>query len=344
MVVDASALVTDLPVEMSGAGCGIEYLNHEINGGLYSQMVSDESFENLHNASTGLTTQWRAGGCCAALVAAGRHAPTLPAALNGHQFLRLECDQGAGATWAENRGTNRWGINWKQGRPYEGSLWAASSVAGPARLRVAMTCGASNTTHGRTLAEQNLSIPSGSAWAEHKLTLTPAGNCATAAEGGLIVQLLSAAAGSVSVDMVSLHPGAWGLYHGLPTRKDLATFLIERMRPAVLRMGGGSINARMLGDDNASNASGWGLGYTWRQQRGPRHLRQPFALVNPNIKQVTRQVSISSAVSCHDIAAIWVAFFLKMAAISLLTGVGDVRLPGRVPGGQCHCRDHRQRE
>jgi hypothetical protein len=50
ITIDADSVVTELPPEMSGAGCGIEYLNHEIDGGLYSQLVLDESFEYAYNA------------------------------------------------------------------------------------------------------------------------------------------------------------------------------------------------------------------------------------------------------------------------------------------------------
>lgn len=96
--------------------------------------------------------------------------------------------------------------------------------------------------------------------------------------------------------------------------------------PSILRMGGGTVNARQLGDDNATNAAGcmtslplvvgggvyyrsavvhaaatspcapltlklmmmlshrcskalcirWGLGYSWKNMRGPAWQRQPM--------------------------------------------------------------------
>ena len=39
------------------------------------------------------------------------------------------------------------------------------------------------------------------------------------------------------------------------------------------------------------------------------------------ITAVKREGSAIGPASCHDIAAIWIAFFLKMPAASLLTGV-----------------------
>eukprot|EP01051_Picozoa_sp_SAG22_P021994 SAG22_NODE_5089_length_1089_cov_0.812121_2_plen_224_part_01 len=137
--VDAAAVVAVLPAEMSGAGCGIEYLNHEIDGGLFAQMVADESFELPPNASTGLTTQWvgsaRAG---AALV------QDAGGALNGRQYLRLtrppSPSLASDSAWAENRGLNRWGVRWQPGRNYEGSLWIANPGQVPAAVRVALVC------------------------------------------------------------------------------------------------------------------------------------------------------------------------------------------------------------
>ena len=57
--VDMSAVVTELPEAMNGGGCGIEFIEHEIMGGFYSQLVVGESFEEPHNASTGISTQCR---------------------------------------------------------------------------------------------------------------------------------------------------------------------------------------------------------------------------------------------------------------------------------------------
>ena len=55
-------VVTEVPVEMNGAGCGIEFIEHEIYGGLSSQLVVGESFEEPFNASTGISVQWAIGG------------------------------------------------------------------------------------------------------------------------------------------------------------------------------------------------------------------------------------------------------------------------------------------
>ena len=55
LTVNASDILVKLPPSMNGGGCGIEFIEHEIYGGLYSQMLLDESFEQVANASTGVT-------------------------------------------------------------------------------------------------------------------------------------------------------------------------------------------------------------------------------------------------------------------------------------------------
>ena len=245
IAIDATDIVARLPVEMSGAGCGIEYLNHEINGGLYSQLITDESFENKYNATTGLTTQWLAAKT---VITNTTKALGALEALNGHQFLSLQ-----GGAFVENRGVNRWGQNWQAGKMYTGSVFLASTgVSNSATkvndrslarttVRVALTCSANYTSTGNDLAERLLSIPAQlTGWQEYHFNLTASGSCATAAEGGFVIEVVDTAArgsqSAVAVDFVTLHPGEWGLYRGLPVRKDLAEALIDRMRPSVLRL------------------------------------------------------------------------------------------------------------
>jgi hypothetical protein len=58
VTVNTSANVATITPHMTG--CGLEDINHELNGGLYSQMVLDESFETTTNAS--LRNRSLAGG------------------------------------------------------------------------------------------------------------------------------------------------------------------------------------------------------------------------------------------------------------------------------------------
>ena len=99
--------------------------------------------------------------------------------------------------------------------------------------------------------------------------------------------------GAVGIDLVFLQlADPAERYHGLPTSKPLATQLIDDLQPGVLRMGGGSINARVLGDMDAKNATAWGRGYSWLRQRGAN--RPPCMNLDPNIKIAKDRVSISS--------------------------------------------------
>ena len=295
-----AAIVAELPPEMSGAGCGIEYLNHEIDGGLYSQLILDESFEYSFNASTGLTDQWLAGAGRGSGSSAMLMTRQGSAALNGRQYVQLATGgSGAGVeAWAENRGVNRWGLNWQDSRNYEGSLWLSNPAKNTAStVRVALACGASNLTTGSTLAEARIAVPHNSSWREFHFNLTAAGRCSPERSGFLIELLAPAAAdleSVVNVDFVTVHPGEWGRYHGLPVKKDLATMLIHQMAPTILRFGGGTINARRIGDDDPKNYSGWGLGYSWKHMRGPRWQRPPMQFVNPHIKETRDQISYAS--------------------------------------------------
>jgi alpha-L-arabinofuranosidase len=138
------------------------------------------------------------------------------------------------------------------------------------------------------------------------MELLPTGACRPEASGGYLLELLAPtvarpdAAGSesgaavVNVDFVTLHPGEWGRFHGQPVRKDLATMLFDGMGVPLLRFGGGTINARQVGDDDAKNATGWGLGYSWRYMRGPRWQRPPMEFVNPNVHPARDQISYAS--------------------------------------------------
>ena len=271
--IDASAVETILPAEMSGAGCGIEYLNHQIDGGLFSQMVADESFELPLNLSTGLTTQW-VGSSRASLVQDDHSG-----ALNGRHFLRLAPERPSLTAWAENRGLNRWGLSWQAGRNYEGSVWLANPGAATLAVRVALVCawaaaaaqpaaGGVDSTHrpphsqtrggGAAVAETAFAVAAQTGWREYRFNLTAgavrggggSSSCAAAADGGFLVELLparerpgaeagaeaAAADALLHVDFVTVMPGAWGLYRNLPVRRDLATMLIEQMQPTVLRM------------------------------------------------------------------------------------------------------------
>ena len=121
-------------------------MNHEIYGGIYSQMVFGESFQEpppslqrvtTHAAATRETPQisrmWRA---VQSGTAKGRFAIVSEQPFTGTQSQQLSFDSGEGQWGVENQGLNRWGMNFVAGKPYEGYVWARAEK--PATLFAAL--------------------------------------------------------------------------------------------------------------------------------------------------------------------------------------------------------------
>ena len=85
----------------------------------------------------------------------------------GTQCQRIKFEAGDGAIGVENRGLNRWGMNFVAGKPYEGYLWIRADE--PAEVLVAAESGDGD----RTLAEAMLTVR-GRDWKRYDFTLTPA--------------------------------------------------------------------------------------------------------------------------------------------------------------------------
>ena len=249
--VRADAVVTELPEAMNGGGCGIEFIEHEIMGGLDSQLVVGESFEEPHNATTGISDQWAIGGAGAAFGGAGATHELVAApratyplayggafpALNGLQYLQMSLPAGGGPVWVQNRGLNWQGLTLRAGLAVEGWLWMASPHPQPLTVSLELRCG-SNTTFASTppLAAQNVTVV-GKEWAQHNVSaLSPSSDCV--GDGSIVIALHSGG-GPLLLDMVFLQPAAEARYKGLPVRKDLADFLLGSGMTG-MRMGGGT--------------------------------------------------------------------------------------------------------
>ena len=257
----SSQPVTALPMEMNGAGCGIEYIEHQIYGGLYTQMIVGESFEEPFNSSTGITVQWSIRGPSVVNVTHKLMAAAAHQRLNGLQYLRMATTGEDHAVWAQNRGLNMQGMSFSAGGLLEGWIWVRSAGA-----QVSLELWCSDRNH--TLAAQSLYANSSNAWHMHNISLTPSSDCY--GDGSFAIVLESPQA-QLDIDMVFLQPGDWGRYKGLPVRKDLADFLLASGIKGT-RMGGGTVNARsQLPSDSPP-----GSGYLLSNFRGPRWLRQPI--------------------------------------------------------------------
>ena len=265
---------------------GIELIEHQIYGGLYAQMLTGESFEEVGNSTTGISAQWAVGGTGARpgvthniTSVPGRGgaaaAPGVVAPINGLQYLAMG---GTAATvshsklWAENRGLGFAGMTFVQGRPYEGWL-LAGAVGAATAVTVELRCG-SNASYDTTRAlatTPTLALTEcdpTSPWQLVNFTVTPSRGCV--GEGALVIAVAPLAP-AVRLDMAYLQPGDWGRYKGLPVRKDLAEYLVGSGIKG-MRMGGGSINAAAQTPANSSVGSG----YVLANFRGPRIHRQPL--------------------------------------------------------------------
>ena len=165
----------------------------------------------------------------------------------GRQSQRITQTSANGEIGVENRGLNRWGMNFVVNRPYEGFVWAKSDQLSMLNLAFEDHSGI------ETLAKTQLAVKSGD-WQRLDFTLTPS---RTESRGRLTISLTQP--GSVVLGYVFLQPGDWGRFKGLPVRKDVSEALIGSGL-TVLRYGGSMINSPE---------------YRWKQMIGPRERRPP---------------------------------------------------------------------
>ena len=166
-------------------------------------------------------------------------------AFNGKRCQKIRFLSGDGALGVENRGLNRWGLSFVQGKPYEGYLFARGEAEAMLSLEDA---------GGRSLAEQRLTVKS-AGWTRFAISLTPA---ATVPDGRFALKL--GKPGTIWLDQVFLSPSSWGTFRNLPVRRDIAEALLGQGLTA-LRLGGWMINAEE---------------YRWKKMVGPRELRPPY--------------------------------------------------------------------
>jgi hypothetical protein len=228
-------------------GACIEDVNHEIYGGIYSQMVFGESFQEPPKGGgveiSGLWRPVQAGGAVGSFGFETNH-PFI-----GRQSQRLTFLRGEGQVGVENQGLNRWGMHFIEGKPYEGVVWARADR--PVDLFVAIE----NGDGSQRLAEQRLSVAAGD-WQRLTFSLKPS---KTAYPGRLAITLRGP--GSVVLGYVFLQPGDWGRFKGLPVRRDVAEAMIDQ-GITVLRYGG-----------DMCSVSGE---YRWKKMIGPRDRRPPY--------------------------------------------------------------------
>ena len=246
-------------------GACIEDVNHEIYGGIYSQMIFGESFQEpplaiaaaskgskaagpaqAPPAAAGISRMWRA---VRRGTATGRFAVVSRQPFAGGQSQSMRFEAGAGQWGLENQGLNRWGMNFVAGKPYEGRVWVRAEK--PTTLFAALE----SRDGAQVYAEAPLAV-AGDDWQRLDFTLTPRGGD----KAGRFALTLKQP-GAVTLGHVFLQPGEWGRFQELPVRRDVAAGLIDQ-GITVLRYGGSMVNEG---------------GYRWKKMIGPRDRRPPYS-------------------------------------------------------------------
>lgn len=235
------------PVSPYLTGACLEDVNHEVYGGIFSQMIFSESFqEPAANGPFGaVSDMWvpvdtgTASGQCSLET-------TNP--FVGMQSQVITFSNGTGSIGIANQGLNRWGMSFVGGNDYTGSLDVLADT--PTVIWVALESADGSIVYAR----QSLLVTS-NAWQHLNFSLTPS---VGTARGCFSIKLEQP--GSVTVGYAFLEPGPWGCFQGLPVRKDVAQGLINQ-GITVLRYGGSMVNA---------------AGYCWKNMVGPRDRRLPY--------------------------------------------------------------------
>lgn len=232
------------PVSRYLTGACIEDVNHEVYGGLYSQMIFGESFQEPPAGGnvSGMWREFRRGG------AAGTTEWISDRPFVGSHSQRVSMTGGAGEIGVENRGLNRQGMNLLAGRSYRGHLWARA--ARPVKLRISFA----SEDGARPSASSDLSVAD-SDWHRYDFVLTPERN-----EGAGRFEIGLIEPGTVDLGYVFLEPGPWGTFKGLPVRGDVAQGLMDEGVTG-LRYGGSMVNAPE---------------YRWKKMIGDRDRRPPY--------------------------------------------------------------------
>jgi hypothetical protein len=232
-----SEVIGKTPVSVAS---GLEDVNHEIYGGIYSQMIYGEAFAEPER-SPGISGMWRATGTSQGT----RFSLVSAAPFKGKQSQRIERQVSGAWSGVENRGLNRQGLSIIAGKPYMGTIVLRSSDKVPVRVSL-------QSADGATVYASQTMTPTARDWANYPFTLAPSQSDEHAR---LAVEIASA--GAVDIGYVFAEPGPWGLYKGLPVRADVGRAM-EGQGLQAIRFGG-----------CANSGCGDVSDYKWKTMIGP---------------------------------------------------------------------------
>jgi alpha-L-arabinofuranosidase len=269
ITVQVNNVIKNVSPLMTGA-C-IEDVNHEIYGGIYSQMIFGESFQELPmHISSAINPEFAGlSGWLSCKAPRDQHKDeseirswqpvktgTATGAFSidsiqpfvGKQSQTISFINGAGTIGIENRGLNRQGLSLSGKQVYEGTICAKTN--NPVQVYISLQSEDGSITYAETAV-----MVTEASWAKYDFTLTPT---KSAIHARLCISLHQK--GKVSLGYVFMQPGAWGRFKDLPVRKDVAEGLIKG-NITVLRYGGSMTLA-----DN----------YRWKNMIGAREKRPPY--------------------------------------------------------------------
>ncbi len=237
--VDAGSITASIPA--TTAGTGMEDVNHEIYGGLYSQMIFGEAFQEPPDYQ-GVSDMWTA---TATGSATGTFAPATSAPFKGDRSQTITFTGGQGSVGIANSGLHHEGLNVVAHKGYDGMVTLRGTRG--QRVRLALQNSAGSSTYATTTVTLTAT-----GWQNYDFGLTP--NSADT-HARFVIGLTRP--GSIDAGYAFLEPGSWGRYQNLPVRKDVVDALKAEGVQA-LRFGGSAINAES---------------YRWKTMIGPRQNR-----------------------------------------------------------------------
>ena len=243
-------------------GIFFEDISSSADGGLYSELIQNGSFEfsPAERDGWGAGTAWRQ-------VRPGHSLGTMEVRKdngihpNNPTYMRLHIErvkefydyQGWKGYGLENGGFG--GISVKAGEKYDFSVFLRN-IGANKQVRIVLGI-PQGRKDPKLLAEASITVDSKS-WKEYDAVLTPTEDCTNA-----ILQILVLNTGDMDIDMVSLMPQDTYKGHGL--RKDLAQALAD-LQPKFMRFPGGCVVHG--GGDGFWNT------YRWKTTVGPKEQRR----------------------------------------------------------------------
>ena len=231
-----------VPTKPTLLGACMEDVNHELYGGIWSQMIFGEAFEEPAS-DNGVSGMWLPVGEGTFALADGGYS-------GSHRQIVTD-------SAIANRGLNKSGMYFKAGMDYRGFVMAKAEPASAGSAEVTVSFRNADCTV--IYAETSFAVDGD--WAKYEFALVPS---AEEIDGCFVVSVR----GTAAFGYAFLETGEWGLYKGMHARRDVGEAL-ENMGIGLLRFGGCMANARdflwknMTGPvENRKPYKGWWYPYS----------------------------------------------------------------------------------